>query len=65
MDITEALKSETQDIRLTNNAKDRWLVWDNAINQFTVFQKRRYERMTGTLYNGDSINDAIDVLMGE
>jgi hypothetical protein len=65
MNIYEALKSETDDIRLTNSAKDRWLVWDDAINQWVVYQKKRYERMTGTLYHGDSCDEAISVLMSE
>ena len=63
MNIYEALKLEDIDIRLTNDAMGRWLVWRTAINQWAVYEKKRYARMTGCLYCGDSCEKAISYLI--
>ena len=63
MNIYDALKNKNEDIRLTNDAKDRWLVWDEGINQWAVWQRRRYERQSGCLYHGDSCDEAIKILV--
>ncbi len=63
MNIYEALKSKSEDIRLTNDAENRWLVWDIGIGQWTVWQRKRYERQSGCLYHGNSVDDAVEILL--
>ncbi|KKM89162.1 hypothetical protein LCGC14_1251430 [marine sediment metagenome] len=36
-----------------------WLVWDDDINQWVVWQRKPYERRNGCLYRGDSADEAI------
>ncbi len=63
--IIDTLKNDDFDIRVTNDRNYSWLVWDNALNQWAVFQKKPYERRTGCLYHGDYLDEAVGVLIGE
>lgn len=63
MNVYEALKSEDNDIRLTNDAMNRWLVWDNATGRWAVWERKRYARDSGCLYLGNSFDEAVNILV--
>jgi hypothetical protein len=59
MNIYEIMKSEEFDLRLTNDSKYRWLVWNNGDSQWKVYQKAPRQRSTRCLYSGDSADEAL------
>ena len=65
MSLYEALKNKDLDIRVTNDAKDRWLVWDETVGWWVVYQRRRYERVSRCLYSGTSPVEAVEMLIEE
>ncbi len=63
MNVYEALKSNDNDIRLTNDAENRWLVWDTVLKQWAVYERKYHARNTAILYHGDSCDAAVLVLL--
>jgi hypothetical protein len=64
MNIYEALKLIDKDIRISCGPY-RWMVWDDNISRWVVWQKKPYERRAGCLYHGDSADEAVSVLVAE
>ena len=64
MNIYEALKLPDRDIRVSVGPY-KWLVWDDAINQWVVWERKPYTRRNGCLYRGDSADEAIAILVDE
>ncbi len=65
MDIYEVLKSKDNDIRLTNDALYRWLVWQDTADRWAVWERKPYARESGCLYFGNSCDEAIQTLIKE
>ena len=63
MDIHEILRNRNS--RLTNDDKDRWLVWGKYTNQWCVWQNSRYDRISTCLYRGDSLDEAVKILLSD
>jgi hypothetical protein len=59
--IEETMKSSDSDIRLSRGRK--WMVWMN--NNWIVFEHKYDAKKVITLYEGDSVREAIKVLMSD
>lgn len=61
MEIITALK--TEDIRITCGRT--WLFWNNQSEEWVVYERRIYAKKNNCLYTGQSLEAAIDILVGD
>ena len=61
--IETVLKNIKKNIQLENYDNDRWLVWD--VNEWIVYEKKRYARKTIIIIRTDSIEKAVEKLTGD
>jgi hypothetical protein len=52
------------DIRITNDHKDRWMVFDDN-GCWVVLERKTYKRNSTILYSGESWHDAFRILLSE
>jgi len=64
MNIVEALQNykPDRDIRITIG--DKWMLWNEDRDEWTVFQRKAYGKYTSVLISTTSESDAIAILMG-
>ncbi len=63
LNIYEALKLEHVDIRVT--CGDRWMVWDEDMAEWKVWEHKPRARHTTVIYFGDSADEAVERLTEE
>ena len=61
MDIIKALK--TENIRIS--CVRRWLFWHDSFQEWIVLERKFGARKNITLYAGESLEKALDALVGE
>ena len=61
--IMEALKNKDNILRLSGGS--RWLVWDDDIDMFIVYERKPYQKKTRILIETESEEEAVNKLVGE
>ena len=63
MTIIEALKREDKNVRLSYG--DRWLIWDETIDNWVVYERKYAAKSTKIFYSGDNEGDAVLGLLSD
>lgn len=61
MKTEDVLKMKERDVRVTSY--DKWLVWSDNNNAYTVYQRKMYAKKTRTLFVSIDYSKALEVLV--